>query len=308
MRAATLRPAAAEKLSKAACVRWKEPADELIGLARVAHALVDAGQCQPRDVCFAVPNLNWAVQMKRACDMARLASTVCLPPARVSRQAHEALAALDVLAAPMQLAAREAYAKFGHVDADIDALAKKCSALHGFTLIKVLGIDRIHDFSHALYHVSGTEAAREMAALLRERTAHPAIPAHVDVTPILDYRKVAEAGEFSRVFLVGCVDGLVPGPAAFEAATPEQREAAMDACRAGFEGALLAARDAAVVSYFEKIDASIADAAHIRHARRKTEHGRKLAMCAPASFLAEAGALRPTTQGGQTFLRDFNLN
>lgn len=43
---ATLRPEAAQKLSAAACVRWKEPGDELLGLARVAHALVDRDECR----------------------------------------------------------------------------------------------------------------------------------------------------------------------------------------------------------------------------------------------------------------------
>lgn len=304
---ATLRPEAAQKLSAAACVRWKEPGDELLGLARVAHALVDRDECRPCDICLAVPNRNWAQQMKRACDAAKLASTVCVAPVRISNEAHETLAALDAAALQSQEAS-EAYAKFGHTAEEVAALAKKCAPLHGFTLVKVLGIDRIHDFAHALYHVAGTEDAAELAALLRERLAHPAIPAHVDVTPILDYCTVAAAGEFARVFVVSCVDGLVPGPAAFEAADAARREAALDASRAGFEGALLASKGDAVVSYFEKIDAPIAQAAHIRHARCKMEHGRKLAMCAPCAFLAEAGALRPTTVGGQTFLRDFNLN
>ena len=213
---ATLRPEAAQKLSAAACVRWKEPGDELLGLARVAHALVDRDECRPCDICLAVPNRNWAQQMKRACDAAKLASTVCVAPVRISNEAHEALAALDAAALQSQEAS-EAYAKFGHTAEEVAALAKKCAPLHGFTLVKVLGIDRIHDFAHALYHVAGTEDAAELAALLRERLAHPAIPAHVDVTPILDYCTVAAAGEFARVFVVSCVDGLVPGPAAFEA-------------------------------------------------------------------------------------------
>lgn len=298
----------ARALSKAACVRWRDPADELVGLARIAHALIDRGDCLPCDIAFAVPNRNWALQMKRALDAARLASTVCIAPLRISSAGHEALAALDMLADPASAAAREAYEAFGRTRDEACALLAKCGEMRGYTLIRLLGIDRIPDFAHALYHVRGDENADRLAAVLRERIERPAIPPHVEVAPILDYRDVAATGGFPCVFVVGCVNGLVPGPAAFEAPSAEARDAAMAAARQGFASAVEAATHTAVVSYFEKIDAAVAEAAHICHVRCKVEHGRKLAMCAPTCFLAGAGTLRPTTVGGQTFLRDFNLN
>lgn len=295
-------------LSKAACVRWRDPADELVGLARVAHALVDRGECLPCDIAFAVPNRNWAQQMKRVLDAAKLASTVCIAPLRIAPASHEALAALDVLADPASAAALEVYESFGRTRDEAGALLAKCGEMRGYTLIRLLGIDRMSDFAHALYHVHGDENAASLAAVLRERIAHPAIPPHVEVAPILDYRDLAATGSFPWVFAVGCVNGLVPRPAAFDDPSAEKCEAAMGAARQGFASAVGAATHTAVVSYFERIDAAVAEAAHIRHARCKVEHGRKLAMCVPTCFLAEAAALRPTTVGGQAFLRDFDLN
>lgn len=308
MDASKLSEDAAREISRAICVRWRDPSEELLGLARVAHALIDRGECKPSDVCFAVPNLNWGMQMRRACSAAKLSSTLCMASPRISREAQDALAALDVLSDPASLEARSAYASFGHTDAETDALVAKFASLHGFTLIKLLGIDRIADFDHARYHVTGVEAPADLAETLRRRIEHPLIPPHVEVAPIIGMRDVAAAGSFAWVFLVGCVSGLVPASAACGEPSAEARNEAERLWREAFVGSIGASSRTAVVSYFERVDASIADAARIRYARCKMEHGRKLAMCAPTEFLAQAGAARPTTVGGQAFLRDFDLN
>lgn len=48
-------------------VKWENPTDELMGLARVAAAAVARGEATPARIGFAVPNRTWGLQLQRAC-------------------------------------------------------------------------------------------------------------------------------------------------------------------------------------------------------------------------------------------------
>lgn len=56
-----------DALGNLTMVKWESPADELVGLARVAAAAVARGEVTPARIGFAVPNRTWGLQLQRAC-------------------------------------------------------------------------------------------------------------------------------------------------------------------------------------------------------------------------------------------------
>lgn len=297
---------APEPFSRTTIVKWKSPAEEIMGAAQVVGKLIERKLAQREDICIAVPNRNWALQAHRGMQAAEVSSTVCVPVPRLSAAEHAALAALDALAQPDGDAGRAQWQKCGRSLEELDGILAEHRNTRGFALVRVLGIDALPAFEHGRLHVRGTETAAELARILRTQLVRPTMPHHTIRTPIMHYRAVA--GDFDYVFLIGCVDGLIPGPPAFEADDEDARERAKQTSRDAFLGMTTRGAKRTIVSYFSAIDERIADSAHIRYRRARHSHGETLAMCSPTMFLNEAGAQRPTTIGGQTFLREFDVN
>lgn len=289
-------------------VKWETPTDELLGVAKIARCLAGRPGTSASDVCIAVPNRVWAAQAQRACASIGLEAVVCAPAARLGAAARAALAKLAVLAQPDDEKALAAWEAAGLPADEASAFAQAYREARGFTLVRVLGLDAVPEASTALLHVRGDEAARELQALMEEQLARPTLPSHSAAVPVCLIGSLERPCE--HLFLVGCVDGLVPSPAAGaqESAREQELREACAAERAAFERALSLARTQAVVSVFCKVDARIAEQARIRCVRFKTEHGARMAHVAPTPFLREAGGARPTTMGGQAYLRSYNLN
>ncbi len=271
--------------AKVSAVKWENPTQELAGIAVVCAHLMKTGQVQGREICLVVPNQNWGKQMMVALQAQNIPTTSCLPVLKVSQEAQEVLAKLDGLAE--------------------DAKAGK-EVLCGLSLVHAVGAQKCGEFAHGLLHVSGKETPEELAALLREQLVRPSMPEFTAKLPIMMHGKVT--GTYKRVFLVGFVNGLVPGKAAFEAEDPKERTRALDADREAFIAELGAATEEATVSSFVKVDAEFAKLAHIRFVRKIAEGGRTMAMAQPCEFLQEAGLAQPSTVGGQALLRSYGLN
>lgn len=297
---------APEPFSRTTIVKWKSPAEEIMGAAKVAGKLIERKLARREDICVAVPNRNWAAQAHRGFQTAEVDCTVCMPVPRLSAAEHAALAALDALAQPDGDAGRAQWQKCGRSLEELDGIVAEHQTTRGFALVRVLGIDALPAFEHGRLHVRGTETAAQLANVLRTQLVRPTMPHHTVRTPIMGYRSVV--GDFDYVFLIGCVDGLIPGPAAFEAEEEDARERALQTSREAFLRMTTRGEKRTIVSYFSAIDERIASAAHIRYRRTRHSHGETLAMCSPTMFLNEAGAQRPTTIGGQTFLREFDVN
>lgn len=261
-------------------VKWSTPGEELAGLARFVRMLRARKGVEPASVGIFAPNRNWAVQMKRACEQAGAPAAVCMPAARLDAAAREALEKLR-------------------------AEAQADSPKRGFALVRACGLESVPAFEHALLHVQGGERAGELHELIREQLVAPTMPEHALASPIMHYRQAE--GSFEYAIVLGCVEGLIPGPAAFDG-DETARAAAVDEARQSFLRAEGLASVQTVVSTFAKIDARTAEQARIRFARKKVEGGVAMAMCSPSRFLAEAGSERPSTLGGQAFLRAYNLN
>lgn len=162
-------------------------------------------------------------------------------------------------------------------------------------------------------------------------------PAGTRRAAIMDFRRAWT--DFSHLYVIGCVEGLIPtaqalaaeetaasagdpadGSAGPVAADPVDGPAGGTAApvvadpvglvgqqRAAFNR--LAEADGAVTfSYFAKAPAALANQIHLPYRRTKTEDGIELALVSPARFIGEWGAARPSTQGGDGFLRAAGLN
>lgn len=170
---------------------------------------------------------------------------------------------------------------------------------------------------------------RTWAMQLAQALAEAGLPAAVTEEPfpagtrraaIMDFRRAWT--DFSHLYVVGCVEGLIPTAQALAVEEAEGASAGAGAGagergdnpagplaqqRAAFNR--LAEADGAVTfSYFAKAPAALADQIHLPYRRTKTEGGIELALVAPTRFIAEWGAARPSTQGGDGFLRAVGLN
>ena len=260
--------------AKVSCVKWHDPTDEIANLVRFVAGMLASQRVEPRDIAFVAPNYNWAAQIKQACDVCKISATLCLPVMRMTDAELDAFAKL------------KAYAQ-----GPAETAPKGMSLVHG------LGLDKMSAFSHALLHTDGLEDAAALWRIVNEQIKHPTMPRLMETMPIM--LTGALEGSYEMVVMAACVDGLLPSGTDAEA-LEQQRQA--------FIRALQAARKRLIISSFTRVDAAIATAAHIPAARYKTEHATKVAMVSPSRFLAELGAECPSTVGGQTFLREHNLN
>lgn len=292
--------------ARSTVVKWTTPAEEVRGIALVINSLINEANRDPERIGIAVPNHNWAAQMHYACRCADFPSTDCLPPARLNSEAQAALAKLDILAHHTTKETRIALAELGHPHQGMQHTIEELGPSCGFTLVQALGIDDIPLFAHARLHLHGDEDAQTLLDILKQQIVHPTMPDHASVTPIMHYRNVE--GAFDWLFLIGCVDGLLPGSDAFEAPTEQERSQARDSCQSDFNAACSHAYEQIVISYFTKIDAEIAKKASIRTTRFRTEGDRRFAMTAPTVLLNHQENHRPTTVGGQILLRTYGLN
>lgn len=287
------------------CVKWKTPAEELVGIAALAHELLTRGEVRTDRLCLAVPNRNWAVQAQRACARIGLETAVCIAPARWDAATHRSLAALELLARPGEKA-QAAWKAAGGTLEEARRIVRTCGEARGFTLARMTGLEEAPACAHALRHLGGEEDACELSALVLEQLTRPSLPARSSCVPIVDVRAIQST--YDWVFLIGCVDGLIPAAQAFEAVDEQKRIEALEVDRRAFFSAINHASVRAVVSSFTEIDAEVARQAHIRPARFKMHHATRMALTAPSMLLEETGAERPSTMGGQALLREYNLN
>lgn len=282
-------------------VKWASPTEELASSARLASTLADRRIASANDVCIAVPNRNWAVQLARTCDELGI-EIVDRTPARLGTADNTALMKLDVIAGAE--GSLDAWRAAGGDAREARALAERLGHARGHSLAHAVGAQDAAGLAHGLRHVVGDEDAAALAALLREQAKRPTVPVGMQLISIAHYQRIE--GDFAYMFLVGCVDGLLPGPAALEG-DGDVRERALADARSAYRRIVGAPRVRTVLSGFAKADVRLADAAHIPYARTKRERGETLAMCSPSRFLAEEGARRPSTEGGQAMLKRYRL-
>lgn len=126
----------------------------------------------------------------------------------------------------------------------------------------------------------------------------------VNRAAIFDFR--TPSGSFDWLFVVGCTEGLLPTAAAQGDDTAAQ--AALTAQRDAFNALASDARPNVVLSYFGQAERALADQIHLSYRRTVTRGDVPFALCSPSRFIGEMGARRPSTVGGQRFLRDADLN
>lgn len=123
---------------------------------------------------------------------------------------------------------------------------------------------------------------------------------------IFDFRAGADAAGFDWLFVAGCTEGLMPTSAA--TGDDADSTAALDAQRAAFRSLTAETHPYVVLSYFCEAEATLADQIRLPYRRTVLRGGTAFARLAPSPLIGEMGARRPTTVGGQRFLRDADLN
>lgn len=295
-----------DALTRTIYVKWKNPSDEIVSTARIVDALIKYKRSEAEGICVAAPNRNWAVQAKRGFEAKGVHAAICIARTRLGKDERSALAALEAVAqGSADGAAGKVWGACGRDPRELERIVADHGDERGASLIHAVGLSSLPGFEEALLHVNGDEDAAELLSVVKEQLAHPTPPRHLNMVPIMDYRAVK--GDFKWLFLIGCVNGLVPGSAAF-GDDEEKRTRAIETGRTAFLACLDAPSEHAVASSFSYIDEDIAKAARIPYARVRHSHGQSLATCAPSMYLSEAGAARPSTVGGQAFLRRFHLN
>lgn len=192
-------------LPEHAVVKWESPASELVGLARIAMALVQRGHTQPPRIGFAVPNRTWGLQLHRACTA-------------------ESLPAL-LTTTPLERGMRQA--------------------------------------------------------------------------TIMDFRTAWLS--FEVLFVVGCVEGLIPTAAALD--DPEEAHRQEEAFLA-----LAQAPCTVVLSTFAALEQAVADRIRVPYRRTAVNNGQPWARVSPTAFIDALGAARPNSLSGQQLLRNAGLN
>jgi hypothetical protein len=304
-------PSASAARNTRVLAKWKTPTDELLGIGKLADALVQRLIAEPRDICIAVPSNTWALQMQRACRQLDIKTTLCIPHTRLKGDDAAALARLDALAQAGQGERAETPADLDKpgraaTPADLADFVKRYAGVRGFAAVRACGLTERPVFEHALLHVIGDEDAATLSTLIHEQLEHPTLTPEALEIPIMHYRHIDRA--FRYAFLVGCVDGLIPEQAALACSDQDRRDRAVQQSRDAFFALLGRTEVRIVASYFTEMPADDARRARISFLRRKQERGVTMAMLCPTRFVAEMGAARPTTTGGQVLLRDYDLN
>lgn len=294
-------------------VKWDTPTDELLGVARVIQHLLNSHEACAHDVCIAAPNRVWAVQARRACESIGLEAVLCEPVEKLSAAARVALSKLDLLLAFKEGSTDSGSDRFdqaasssGLSPEEASRFASVYADARGFTLIHALGFDEVSEADVALLHIAGDEDASSLQKVMAEQLSNPTVPNGSSVVSVRLMDSLDQ--ECKRLFLIGCVDGLVPRAAVGDVESQRALSGASDAAAASFAKAIGLAQQSVVVSGFSKIDIDVAQRAHIKSVRSRMEHGKRMAMVALTPFLLDGGSARPTTVGGQAYLRSYGLN
>ncbi len=276
-------------------VKWETPEDELAGTARLLEAFVHRHIDQANDLAIAVPNMTWAAMARRACASAGVAASIRARRAHVSAATKSRLALLEVIAHPDDEHLQEKWRASGHTDEERTALLERYGDARAQALIRLCDLGSCPELEHALLHTCGDEDAKTLFDVICAQLEHPTAPSGLEVVSIVELTHVSET--YSQLFVIGCVEGLLPAEAADE-----------DAVREAFLKAGDHATKRLYYSGFTKADADFARAAHIAFARtRRTQDG-EVAMCRISPLFAKFGARRPSTLGGQALLRTYQLN
>lgn len=251
-------------------VKWATPTEEVVAVVKLAAALLERSIAKPHEICITAPNLVWADNLYRASAAQGLDTSLC-----IARNETPAL------------------------NRKLEQLEKFREELRGLSLVHRFGLDEMPECRHALQFVEGDETAVELATLVKSHLSKPRVTDAATFVPIV--LMGALPASFNYVFIVGCVNGLVPSKAALDAGT-------LDEERSRFLKTVEAGKKRCTLSCFTKAPAALAQQCHLVCARVKQEQGQSVAMVQPSVFLGEAGHFRPTTIGGQALLRKYGLN
>jgi hypothetical protein len=186
------------------------------------------------------------------------------------------------------------------------AFAMRNESVKGFSLLNVAHLKNFHEFDHALLHINGDEGATQMFDIVSAQLACPTIPEHTSAVSIEHMLYAHNPADL--VILVACVDGFVPGAAAYAAATDQARAQAVSTWREAFNKCAGLGTQKTYISLFTRAEEALAKQAHFQIARTKMQNGQRVAQLRPTPFLDEWGLDAPSTCGGQALLRHLGLN
>lgn len=300
-------------------IKWDSPTDELVGVAKLVFAQLDKGGLAHSQIRLIVPHANWGLQLQRACEAQGVSATFNMPMERLSAGATVELAKLEFLANPASAHAREILLKVPYaLSADsqnaedvtgedaLAAFAMRNKSVKGFSLLNVAHLKNFHEFDHALLHINGDEGATQMFDIVSAQLACPTIPEHTSAVSIEHMLYAHNPADL--VILVACVDGFVPGAAAYAAATDQARAQAVSTWREAFNKCAGLGTQKTYISLFTRAEEALAKQAHFQIARTKMQNGQRVAQLRPTPFLDEWGLDAPSTCGGQALLRHLGLN
>jgi hypothetical protein len=300
-------------------IKWDSPTDELVGVAKLAFAQLDKGGLAHSQIRLIVPHANWGLQLQRACEAQGVSATFNMPMERLSAGATVELAKLEFLANPASPHAREILLKVPYAlstdsqnaegvtgEDALAAFAMRNKSVKGFSLLNVAHLKNFHEFDHALLHINGDEGATQMFDIVSAQLACPTIPEHTSAVSIEHMLYAYNPADL--VILVACVDGFVPGAAAYAAATDQARAQAVSTWREAFNKCAGLGTQKTYISLFTRAEEALAKQAHFQIARTKMQNGQRVAQLRPTPFLDEWGLDAPSTCGGQALLRHLGLN
>ncbi len=276
-------------------VKWETPEDELAGTARLLEAFVHRHIDQAGDLAIAVPNMTWAAMARRACASAGILASIRARRVHLSAATKSRLALLEVIAHPDDESLQEKWRASGHAEAELAALLERYGDARAQALIRLCDLGSCAELEHALLHTCGDEDAKTLYDVICAQLEQPSAPSGLEVASIVELTHLSET--YAQLFVVGCVEGLLPAESADAAAVSE-----------AFLKAGEHATKRLYYSGFAKADAEFARAAHVAFARTRRDQGREVAMCRISPLFAEFGAQRPSTLGGQALLRTYQLN
>lgn len=284
-------------------VKWKTPEEELVGTAQLLEAFAHRRINEAHELALAVPNMTWAVQAQRACDAAGLKSSIRAGRVHVGAAAQGRLKLIELLANPENETLRAQFLQSGYSEADLNDTIERYRDAKASALVRMAGLRQFPELRHGLLHVCGDESASEMFAILQGQLDRPTMPDGVEAASIVPFTHVND--QYAQMFVLGCVEGLLPGATAAEdakelAPTETERTAFLEL------GKHVTKR--LYYSGFATANAQFAERAGIHFVRTKMEEGTRMAMCRPTPFFASFGHERPSTLGGQALLRKYQLN
>lgn len=294
------------------CLKWDYAESELRGIAEAIQALsaktASSSSSSKSELNLKIgiiaPNYTWATQMQQACKHVDSDATVCVAVPEQARVAQQVFATLTLLVNPADTQASETLLRLGVTSEAQKNLVERYGSAHGLTLVHGLGLDTLAPFAHALRHRTGDENATTLLKLLRRECITPTMHDLHGVIPIMDWASLQ--GTYDWLFLIGCVEGLLPetvfatsAKAATKTATEPQR---LDTAETAPFADVLQRASNIVISHFAKIDEATAQAFGITHVRTKQEGNRRIALARGCSHIKAVPPALPTTEGGEAFL------